>query len=118
MIMLYTSGEVNVKTKMGYIKYVLYVASSLYGTCHINSLSTIRAYFCLVDDVGIGLFGGSTRVPSGASTLFLRKRRAFGPWKIKSSVQRDRPRRVSGWWTAAVRSVAKVVVKTILRMET
>jgi hypothetical protein len=60
MTMLYTSGEVNVKTKMGYIIDVLQVASSLYGICHINPLSTIRAYSCLVDDVGVDLFGGLT----------------------------------------------------------
>lgn len=82
-----------------------------------NPLNSIRAYFCLVDNRGIDLLRSSTRVPLDESTDFFRERKAFGPWRIKPSVQRDRPRSVSGWWTAAVRSVANEVVNIILGME-
>jgi hypothetical protein len=118
MTMLYTSGGVKREEKLGYTKDVIY-RRHLVSTVSVtyNPLNTIRAYFCLVDNAGVDLLGSSTRVPSDESTVFLRKRRAFGPWRIKPSVQRDRPRRVSGWWTAAVRSVAKEVVNIILGME-
>ena len=81
-----------------------------------NPLNTIRTYFCLTDNV-TDLLGSSTWVPSDESTFFLCERRAFGPWRTKPSVQRDRPLRVSGWWIAAVRSVAKEVVNIILGNE-
>jgi hypothetical protein len=82
--------------------------------CNVILLGAMDTYFCLLDDVRV--LWGSIRVASDKSTFFFRKRRAFGPCRIYPNVQRDRPRRVSGWWIAAVRSVAREVVNTILRM--
>jgi hypothetical protein len=118
MTMLYTYGGVRREEKLGCIKAVTLATSICTVSVTYNLLNTIRVYFCLIDNIGIELLRSSTRVLLDESTVFLRERKAFGPWRIKPSVQRDRPRRVSGWWTAAVRSVAKEVVNIILGMET
>ena len=57
---------------------------------------------------GVGALVGGAGVGGALVPRRLRRQKpAFGPFITNASVHRDRPRRVSGRWIAAVRSVDK-----------
>ena len=71
--------------------------------CIIQACSWVSSSFGGVGALVGGAGVGGALVPR----RFRRQKPAFGPFMTNASVHRDRPRRVSGRWMAAARSVDK-----------